>query len=131
MDRAIREFVRSRALNRCEYCRLPQSAVEGTFHLEHIVARQHLGADDEMNLALACDRCNFYKGSNLSAIDPETGAVIQLFHPRQQIWEEHFEMDGASIAGRTPTGRETIRLLNMNVHHRQQLRAALQALDEW
>src|SRR4051794_18394911 len=31
-------------------------------HVEHIVARQHGGADDPDNLALACNRCNASKG---------------------------------------------------------------------
>jgi len=59
MDSAVRELVRGRAKNRCEYCRLPQSAVLfAPFHIEHIVARQHGGGDDPSNLALACDGCN-------------------------------------------------------------------------
>jgi len=41
IDEAIREFVRLRAGDRCEYCRLPQHAVDGRFHVEHIVAQQH------------------------------------------------------------------------------------------
>jgi HNH endonuclease len=55
MDPVLREFVRERAGHRCENCHLPQ-AVEPffTYHLEHIVARQHGGGDEELNLALAC-----------------------------------------------------------------------------
>jgi 5-methylcytosine-specific restriction endonuclease McrA len=36
------------------------------FHVEHIVSRQHGGSDDPNGLALACDRCNAYKGPNLT-----------------------------------------------------------------
>jgi hypothetical protein len=43
------------------------------FHVEHIVSRQHGGTDDASGLALACDRCNAYKGPNLTSIDPDTG----------------------------------------------------------
>lgn len=32
IDEALREFVRRRAGDRCEYCRLPQHAVDGRFH---------------------------------------------------------------------------------------------------
>src|SRR5215211_294900 len=65
MTTFIRELVRGRAGNRCEYCHLPQEALPfATFHVEHIIATQHGGSDDETNLALSCDRCNFSKGPN-------------------------------------------------------------------
>ena len=131
MDLALRQLVRSRALDRCEYCRMPQFAVEATFHVEHIVARQHSGDDQLTNLALACNRCNLHKGPNLTGIDPMTGAVVPLFHPRQHTWDEHFEMRDTSIVGRTSTGRATVRLLQMNAKHRRHLRAALQTLGNW
>ena len=83
MDAELRDFVRTRAADRCEYCRLPQSTQRLPFHVEHIVAKQHGGCDDETNLAWACDRCNVYKGTNLSSIDLETGQVVELFHPRR------------------------------------------------
>ena len=83
MDVATAQFVRERARNRCEYCGLPQEFSGLRFHIEHIVARQHGGTDDLGNLALACPECNFQKGTNLTSVDPETGLVNPLFHPRQ------------------------------------------------
>ncbi len=128
MDSAVRELVRRRAKDRCEYCRLPQSAVAfAPFHTEHIIARQHGGGDEQSNLALACDRCNLRKGPNLSAIDPETGAIVPLFHPRRDLWQDHFRWENAEIVGRTPTGRATVRLLQMNAKRRLQLRGQLKA----
>ena len=63
MDAATRAFVRQRAGNCCEYCGLPQeSEAFFTFHIEHIVARQHGGGDGAENLALACYHCNLHKG---------------------------------------------------------------------
>lgn len=56
------------------------------------MAKQHGGSDDSAGLALACDRCNAYKGPNLTSIDPETEAIVPLFHPRIDRLEEHFEM---------------------------------------
>ena len=50
MDAAVRELVRKRADHRCEYCRLPQRAVDVTFHVEHIVARQHGGDGDSSEI---------------------------------------------------------------------------------
>jgi hypothetical protein len=40
--------------------------------------------------------------------------VTELFRPRQQAWSEHFKWDGATLVGRTPTGRATIQVLNIN-----------------
>lgn len=92
--------------------------------MEHVVARQHGGSDNPEDLALACDRCNAYKGPNLTSIDPETGAIVPLFHPRHDRWEDHFEMQGGLIAGKTDVGRATVRLLNMNAPRRVELRLA-------
>ncbi|HEY2416132.1 MAG TPA: HNH endonuclease signature motif containing protein [Pirellulaceae bacterium] len=131
MDAALRQFVRTRADNRCEYCRLPQHAVDGVLQIEHIMARQHGGGDEPENLALACDQCNLHKGPNLSAVDPDSSQVVQLFDPRRQIWIDHFYCRGAEIAGRTAVGRATARLLNMNSRFRVKLRAVLMAIGEW
>lgn len=50
IDAATRDFVRQRARTHCEYCGLPQAAEPFfTFHIEHIVARQHGGTDDPEN----------------------------------------------------------------------------------
>jgi len=104
---------------------LPEEASEVTFHVEHILAKQHGGDDSLSNLALACDRCNFCKGPNLSAIDPTTNEIVTLFHPRHDKWSEHFTMQGVEIVGITPCGRATANLLQMNAPKRVQLRAAL------
>jgi 5-methylcytosine-specific restriction endonuclease McrA len=126
MDAATREFVRLRAGNQCEYCRLPQYAVaHSKFHIEHIVARQHHGSDDRENLALACERCNFYKGTNLSAIDPATGDIVPIFNPRKDPWEQHFILASGRIHGISAMGRATVRLLNMNSPARVELRSKL------
>ena len=82
MEVDIRELVRQRAGNRCEYCRLRQEHSSLVLQIEHIVARKHGGLDDPPNLVLACDRCNLHKGPNLTGIDPETNQIATLFHPR-------------------------------------------------
>jgi 5-methylcytosine-specific restriction endonuclease McrA len=74
MDVKLRQFVRMRAAQHCEYCGLPQEFSELRFHIEHVTSRQHGGDDDADNLALACPDCNFRKGPNLTGIDPNTGA---------------------------------------------------------
>ena len=120
MDAESRQFVRTRAAYQCEYCRLPQEFSELRFHIEHIVPRQHGGADHLDNLALACPHCNLHKGPNLTGIDPQTGEVIRLFDPRRDAWFEHFRFDTVEIIGLTPKGRATASLLEMN--HPERLR---------
>jgi hypothetical protein len=92
------------------------------FPIEHIVARQHGGLDEVANLALACHHCNLHKGTNLSAVDPLSRQIVPLFNPRFDSWNEHFEIRGAMIEGKTPLGRATVRLLQMNASSRQELR---------
>ena len=54
IDASLRRRVIDRAENRCEYCRLSQEyELFGTFHIEHIIAKQHGGSDEVDNLALA------------------------------------------------------------------------------
>ena len=132
MEAALRTQARLRAGNRCEYCRLRQEDERFySFHVEHILPRQHGGTDDLLNLALACCHCNRHKGPNLAALDPETGAMTRLFDPRHDIWSEHFRAVGAVIAGRTPIGRATARLLKMNAALRLDLRTELVPSHLW
>lgn len=126
MDATVRDLVRHRAGNRCEYCLLQQEQLPfATFHVEHIIPRQHGGDDAPANLALACDRCNAHKGPNLTGIDPETGTLMPLFDPRAHTWDEHFYLSDVTIVGLTAIGRTTVRVLNMNEARRVRLRAVL------
>jgi hypothetical protein len=125
MDATTGQRVRERAANHCEYCRLPQEFSALLFHIEHIVPRQHGGTDDPENLALACPECNYHKGTNLTSIDPDTGRVTPLFHPRRQQWADHFTLDRATVVGKTPVGRTSVWLLELNTGERLRLRELL------
>jgi hypothetical protein len=128
----LRRAVVERAGHRCEYCQLHRDHQPSVaFHLEHIIARQHGGDDSQANLALACHRCNLCKGPNLTGLDPETGKLTPLFHPRQERWTEHFALRGGQIVGLTVVGRTTAALLRMNTPERIELRLALIALEMW
>jgi hypothetical protein len=82
--------------------------------IDHIIAQKHDGQTEANNLALSCAVCNKRKGSDIASIDPETGQVIPLYHPRRERWPEHFHLDGSRFTALTPTGRVTIRLLQLN-----------------
>jgi hypothetical protein len=122
----VRTQVRLRAQNLCEYCHLHQdNSPLVALHVEHIIPKVHGGTDDLENLALACIDCNLHKGTNLTGIDPRTRELTELFHPRRQSWDEHFELLGIHLLGRTAIGRTTIRVLNMNSDDQLALRSSL------
>lgn len=125
IDAGTRRLVRERAGERCEYCWLHQNNSELLHHIEHVVARQHGGTDHVENLALACHRCNLHKGPNISGIDPLTGRVVNLFHPRRDRWQEHLAFRGVYIEGLTPSGRATVDVLMLNDPRRLELRRGL------
>ena len=126
-----RNVVRQRAGDRCEYCRVHQRYYpDFTFHVEHIIARQHRGTDDLDNLALACHHCNNKKGPNLSGLDPNTAAITRLFNPRTDLWEDHFRLDTSGrISGLTAIGRTTAYVLGMNADIRIQIRREMLRLE--
>lgn len=126
MNQQLRQLIRERTGHSCEYCHLSQAVASfAQFQVEHIRAKQHGGTDASDNLALACPRCNAFKGPNLSAIDPLTHEVTLLYHPRQLVWEDHFAQIGIEIIGITPIGRCTVDLLKMNEEERMRLREAM------
>jgi hypothetical protein len=79
-----------------------------------VIARQHGGASDLENLALACLHCNRHKGPNVGGVDPGARRFIRLYHPRRDRWDEHFGWEGAKLRGRNAIGRVTIQVLAIN-----------------
>ena len=125
MTEASRQLVRERAGYQCEYCQLHQEdSPLASLHIEHIRPRKHGGTDGAENLALACIDCNLRKGPNLTGIDPETGAVTILFHPRQDRGHAHVAWKGPRIYGKTAVGRTTVVVLELNSEDRLDLRWA-------
>ena len=124
MSPVLKARVRTRAGNRCEYCQLSQEdSPLAALHVEHIIPRVHGGPDRWDDLALACIDCNLHKGTNLAGLDPQTGRLTALFHPRRQRWEDHFVWRGICIAGKTPVGRATVLVLNLNAEDQLALRS--------
>ena len=110
----LRRQVRRRAGGRCEYCRLPGRIADRPLEFDHVRPLRHRGRTVLANLALACRACNGAKNASPSAFDPQTDALVPLFHPRHDLWAEHFGFVGAEIAGRTAVGRATAEFLRMN-----------------
>jgi hypothetical protein len=114
VDPRLKAQVRLRARFCCEYCQFPERFAELRFQVDHIIPQQHGGPTVSANLAWSCLRCNKHKGPNLSGIDPTTGQVVRLFHPRRDRWVEHFAWKQAKLVGLTPLGRATVNVLQIN-----------------
>lgn len=114
MEQALEQLVWQRARECCEYCRLPGIHTSTPFELDHVIAVKHGGQTSSENLALSCFYCNSYKGPNIAGLDPLTGKLSALFHPRRHAWKRHFQWYGGVLRGRTPIGRTTIRVLEIN-----------------
>ena len=125
MDAALTRLVWQRAKGRCEYCQMPQAADDASFEIDHIISRKHLGPTKANNLCLSCYYCNSFKGSDLTSLDPRTHKITPLFHPRRHKWGKHFRWQGAYLIGRTPIGRVTVALLQINDEYRVELREEL------
>ena len=78
MNQALADFVRRRAGDCCEYCRLPQAFTPARFQIDPIIAEQHGGLTVASNLALACLADNNYKGPTWPASTPEAVKKAQF-----------------------------------------------------
>lgn len=114
MESLLSREVWRRARAACEYCRLPQALTPLPFQIDHVIARQHRGETSLENLALSCLSCNKRKGPNIAGLDPATGELVRLFHPRRDTWPEHFIWSHTELIGRTPIGRATVHVLAIN-----------------
>ncbi|MCC6803575.1 MAG: HNH endonuclease [Anaerolineae bacterium] len=128
---SLRLQVRQRAGGRCEYCRKPEGVSAYPHQADHIVAVKHHGVTELDNLAWACFQCNTNKGSDLTTFDPDTGVLVRLFNPRLQQWDDHFEFADAALVGKSPEGRATIRLLQMNHPDQVETRHRLMLAGLW
>jgi hypothetical protein len=125
MNAALIRQVWKRAHDRCEYCQIGQEFERITFEIDHIISRKHEGPTVSDNLALSCPHCNVFKGSDISGLDPQTGKLTALFHPRRQKWSRHFRWEGPYLTGRTASGRVTVSVLKINDAFRVELREEL------
>lgn len=115
---SLRRIVKARAGNQCEYCHYPERLALHSHEVDHVIPILHTGQTTSGNLAYACLECNRYKGLNVASFDPQTKTLTPLFHPRNQLWGQHFRWENAIIVPLTPEGRVTINVLQMNLRDR-------------
>jgi 5-methylcytosine-specific restriction endonuclease McrA len=125
MTPALREQVRQRAADLCEYCGIPQACTTLPHEADHIRSQKHHGPTALDNLCWACALCNGFKGSDVAGHDPVTDELVPLFNPRKEVWQDHFAWNGSTLTGSTKSGRATIELLQINRHERIEHRRLL------
>lgn len=116
IPKEVRQTVAKTARYRCGYCQTQAAVIGMPLEIEHIMPISLGGTDDLDNLWLSCTLCNRYKGNQVTGFDELINAMVSLFNPRQQKWNDHFawEQQGLMIVGLTSTGRATIFRLQMN-----------------
>lgn len=129
---ALRREVIQRAQGCCEYCLINTAERPINFAIDHVIAEKHGGPTEISNLSLSCYWCNSYKGSDLSSVDWDADrAIVPLYNPREQQWNDHFRLDASQIMPLTATGRVTIFLLHLNDDERVTERALLLELGTY
>jgi HNH endonuclease len=127
-----KKAVAERAKGCCEYCRSQARFAIQPFSIEHILPRSQGGKTSLDNLALSCQGCNNHKYNKTQGIEPVSGHVVSIYHPRQQQWNEHFSWneDFSLVIGLTSTGRATVEILQLNREGVVNLRRVLYAIGE-
>ncbi len=106
----LKHRIVERARGCCEYCLSQAEFSTQAFSIEHIIPASCKGETVLDNLALACQGCNNHKYTKTEGRNPINGEIVPLYHPRQQLWQDHFTWndDFTLIVGLTPTGRATV-----------------------
>jgi hypothetical protein len=104
---------------------LPQNGTVLPHEVDHIRSQKHGGLSVMDNLCWACAWCNSFKGTDIAAHPPGSDAIVRLFNPRTDRWEDHFIWEGAALRGKTSIGSATIQLLRINLPERIRHRSLL------
>ncbi len=123
----LKELVFGRANGLCEYCKSPANISSQPFVIEHIIPQSKGGETIETNLALSCQGCNNHKYNKTTGIDAVTNKEVNLYHPRQDEWEQNFSWsaDVLEILGNTAKERVTVESLKLNREELKNLRKLL------
>lgn len=100
----------------CEFCHSQAEYAFTPYSIETIVPQARDGRIEARNLALSCQGCSNHKYKKTEGLDTVSGETVELFHPRKDVWKEHFAWneDASLLAGLTAKGRATIAELKLN-----------------
>lgn len=118
-----------RALQYCEYCRIPELFSFIGFEIDHIISLKHGGSSGTDNLAWACAICNNNKGTDIGTFLLPERTLVRFFNPRIDNWEDHFETSGGLIVPITDIGKATVKIFQLNTSNRLEEREALAAAE--
>jgi 5-methylcytosine-specific restriction endonuclease McrA len=82
----LKNQVKERANNMCEYCLSQASFSSQPFAIEHITPFVLGGKTVLGNLAYACQGCNGHKFTHTKGFDSITRKQVALFYPKKQKW---------------------------------------------
>jgi hypothetical protein len=120
----------------CAYCTMTEAEAQSiSFTIDHYEPR---GARPDLehtytNLMYCCDACNKRKG-NRCPPDEAREAGLRFFRPDEDVYADHFELNGLLLAGKTPAGSYTIEAVDLNrasVRRLRQLRERLAKNSEY
>ena len=87
---ATRREVARCAKWRCEYCHAAESQTGQACVVDHVVPTSRGGTNELDNLCLSCGWCNSFKQAQTFGWDEVTRRRVRLFHPRRDLWNNHF-----------------------------------------
>ncbi|MEM1326958.1 MAG: HNH endonuclease [Bacteroidota bacterium] len=131
VSREIRVKVEERANFRCEYRRIHADDSFLPLQIEHIISLKHGGGSELENLALACPHCNQNKGTDLTTFLEDYQDIVPLYHPRLQVWFDHFKVEDGEIIAKTRIAEATIKLLKLNEAERLIQRSLLMSIGRY
>jgi hypothetical protein len=111
---SLRKLVAERGYHVCEYCLIHEDDVFWGFEMDHIISRKHGGLTVLDNLAWTCACCNRNKGTDIGTLAGEPPRFTRLFHPRQDVWSEHFVLQQIEIESLSDVGAGTAKLFKLN-----------------
>jgi len=118
LNKSLRQLVIDRSDHLCEYCLIHDDDTVLGCAIDHIISLKHGGPNTADNLAYACVFCNRYKGSDVGSMIWETQEFVRFYNPRRDLWSEHFQLDGVTIAALSSIGEVTARILGFNDRER-------------
>jgi hypothetical protein len=110
----LRRLVAERAYHVCEYCLLHEDDMFWGCQIDHIISRKHGGVTEAGNLAWARAYCNGHKGSDIATVVGQPPRLTRLYHPREDRWAAHFQLNACRIEPNDDVGAATERLLQLN-----------------
>jgi len=109
-----RKITSERSNGCCEYCLIHEDDAFFSFEIDHIISEKHGGLTHPDNLANTCFFCNQFKGSDIGSVLLPDMELIRFYHPRKDVWQEHFELENGLIQPLTNIGEVTAKILKFN-----------------